>query len=151
MNPRTVVRSSRPSRSSGTCAPRRVAALLPLAAAAALAAAIPACGTKEPATVEELATAVAASLCDRCAGAGSASCKDELTSDIVRNAERRAPGGYTPAKGGACLERIEELDCDAMPKNCEENLAIAECDDYLDGQTNGVDPDCNADGTRRAQ
>lgn len=109
---------------------------------------IVACGSDSPETVEELASAVADSVCDRCFS-GDAECKDEMRSDIIRNARERIPNGYTAEKGAACLEKIEDVSCNRMPLNCEKNLAIRECDDFLDGQTNGVDEDCNADGTRR--
>jgi hypothetical protein len=112
-----------------------------------------ACGDDESdrpvATIEQLGKALADSLCDRCEDADVAECKSEFSTDVARNGRARIGDRYTKEMGAACLARIDAISCEGAPVNCEGNLAIAECDNFLDGQTNGVDPACNADGTPR--
>jgi hypothetical protein len=79
--------------------------------------------------------------CDRCLAADP-TCSAELETACAKNAVARDPGGYTKNKGQACLDALAEVDCKAPPRNCQGNLALAECNAYLDGRTNGVDPEC---------
>lgn len=93
-------------------------------------------------TLEAFCDGLAADFCGRCAAEEAESCVSELASDCKRNGEERDPGGYTADEGQACADKVAEVDCESPPLNCKGNLAIAECNNYLDGQTNGVDPDC---------
>ena len=85
-------------------------------------------------TLSAFCSELAVTLCDVC-NFDDPECVDELSSDCENNAEERSPGEYTIASGTACLNRVEQLDCEAPPMNCSGNLAVVECDDYLDGTT----------------
>jgi hypothetical protein len=97
-------------------------------------------GAEAPDQLADYCETFAAFICDRCAS--EPDCTTELEGDCKRNAAERDPGGYTKSKGQACLDALTELSCDSLPRDCAGNLAVAECNHYLDGQTNGADSGC---------
>lgn len=97
-------------------------------------------GATAPDTLDGFCQTLEVFLCDRCAT--HAGCPSDIGSACLVSAPARDPGGYTQAKGQACLDALAQIDCDAPPLNCQGETAVTECNAYLDGQTDGVDPAC---------
>jgi len=83
-------------------------------------------------TLETFCDEMSRTLCEVC-NIPQADC--EFASDCLRNAGLRDGGGYSATKGTSCLSDLEQINCSTPPLNCEGNLAIASCNDYLDGTT----------------
>jgi hypothetical protein len=98
-------------------------------------------GATAPETLAEFCGVLGSFFCDRCFPEDP-SCVSTQTTDCSENASARDPGGYTKAKGQACLDALANVDCENPPLNCQAELAVAECNLYLDAQTDGVDPAC---------
>lgn len=97
-------------------------------------------GATAPDTLDAFCQTLAAFFCDRCPLA--AGCPSDLATACLTHANARDPGGYTKTKGQACLDALTAVDCATPPVNCQGELAVAECNAYLAGQTDGVDPAC---------
>lgn len=98
-------------------------------------------GATAPETLADFCQVLAGFFCDRCFPADT-TCVSARSTDCAENATARDPGGYSKTKGQACLDVLANVDCESPPVNCQGELALAPCNDYLDGQTDGVDPDC---------
>ncbi len=98
-------------------------------------------GAVAPEELSAFCSTLATFFCDRCSPLDT-TCAGEMQSGCSQFAAERDPGGYTKAKGQACLDALATVDCENQPLNCQSNLAVAECNNYLAGRTDGVDPAC---------